>query len=226
MIKLIGVLIIVVGFALKLESIGIVMVAGIVTGLVGGMSIGEILRTLGGTFVANRYMSIFLMLLPVVAILERNGLKETAAKAISKIKNASPGKVILSYGYVRTILAAFNVSFGGVAGFVRPVVYPMAEGAVENTGNDLEEKDADEIKAMAGAIENVTWFFGQVLFIAGSGILLVKGTLEPLGYEVDPLSCVKAEIPVAILALVITTIYFNILDKRMMKKYTNKQSNE
>jgi uncharacterized membrane protein len=219
-IKLIGVLIIVVGFALKLNSIGIVMTAGIVTGLVGGLSLGDILRTLGSTFVANRYMSIFLMLLPVVAVLERNGLKETAAKLIGKIKNASPGKVIISYGVIRTILAAFNVSFGGVAGFVRPVIYPMAVGSIENTGQKLSEEDADDIKGMAAASENVTWFFGQVLFIAGAGVLLVKGTLEQLGYEIVPLECVKAEIPVCILAIVVSSIYFSVIDKKIMKKYS------
>ncbi|MEG0051490.1 MAG: DUF969 family protein, partial [Terrisporobacter sp.] len=60
MIKLIGILIIVVGFALRLNAIAIVMAAGIVTGLVGGMSIPEILATLGDTFVANRYMAMFI----------------------------------------------------------------------------------------------------------------------------------------------------------------------
>lgn len=36
MIKLIGVLIIVIGFALKLDTIAVVLIAGIATGLVGG----------------------------------------------------------------------------------------------------------------------------------------------------------------------------------------------
>lgn len=29
------------------------------------------------------------------------------------------------------VFAAFNVSFGGVAGFVRPVIMPMTIGAIE-----------------------------------------------------------------------------------------------
>jgi uncharacterized membrane protein len=47
MIKLIGVLIIVVGFALKLDAIGIVIIAGVVTGLVSGISFPQILDILG-----------------------------------------------------------------------------------------------------------------------------------------------------------------------------------
>ncbi|GAA0739999.1 DUF969 domain-containing protein [Clostridium oceanicum] len=220
MIRLIGVLIIIVGFALGLDAIGIVMGAGLVTGLVGGMSINDILTTLGGTFVASRYIALFLITLPVIAVLERNGLKQSAANFIAKIKNATPGKVIISYGFVRIILAAFNVSVGGVAGFVRPIVYPMATGSIENEGHKLDEKDADEIKGLASSSENVTWFFGQVLFIAGAGILLVKSTLEPLGYSIDPLQAVKAEIPVAISALVLSSLYTYFKDRKMMKKYT------
>ena len=44
-----------------------------------------------------------------------------AAQLIGKVKNATPGMVIALYGVMRLVSAAFNVSFGGVAGFVRPV---------------------------------------------------------------------------------------------------------
>lgn len=219
MIKLIGVLIVIVGFALKFNSIAIVMVAGFVTALVGGMSIPEFLTVLGKTFVSTRYMAMFIMIIPVIGVLERNGMKQSAAKAIGKIKNASPGKVISAYAVFRTIFAAFNVSFGGVAGFVRPVVYPMAVGAIEETGNEVTEEDDEDIKGMCGAIENVTWFFGQVLFVAGAGILLVKSTLDPLGYEVTEIKGVLAEIPVAIVAVVLACVLFLRKDKKMMKKY-------
>lgn len=219
MIKLIGVLIVIIGFALRFNSIGIVIIAGFITSLVAGMSIPEFLTLLGKTFVGTRYMAMFIMIIPVIGVLERNGMKQSAAKAIGKIKNATPGKVIAAYAVFRTIFAAFNVSFGGVAGFVRPVVYPMAVGAIEETGNEVSEKDDEDIKGMCGAIENVTWFFGQVLFVAGAGVLLVKGTLDPLGYEVIPIDSVKAELPVAIVAVVVACTLFLIKDKKIMKNY-------
>lgn len=45
-IKLIGIVIVIIGFALKFDTLATVVVAGIVTGLVGGMSIMDILSTL------------------------------------------------------------------------------------------------------------------------------------------------------------------------------------
>lgn len=222
MIKLIGILIIVVGFALKFNAIAIVMSAGIVTGLVGGMSITDILTTLGETFVANRNMAIFVMTIPVVAMLEKNGLKQVAENLMKKMKKASPGLIATVYTIGRGFLAAFNISFGGVVGFIRPVMNPMAEASVEKLGVKLEEEDRDTIKAMNTAAENISWFFGQALFVAGSGLLLVISTLEPFGYVVDPIKAVRAEIPVFILAVIFGGIYFMIMDRKIMKKYKEK----
>ena len=75
---LIGILIIIVGFALKFNTIAVVIVSGIVTGLIADMSISEILTTLGQTFVQKREMSLFLLTLPVIGLCERYGLKEKA----------------------------------------------------------------------------------------------------------------------------------------------------
>lgn len=77
-IKLIGIVIIVAGFALKLDVLAVVIVSGIVTGLVSGLDIIEILEILGESFVNNRLMSIFLIIFPIIAIIERYGLKERA----------------------------------------------------------------------------------------------------------------------------------------------------
>ncbi|WP_024620772.1 DUF969 domain-containing protein [Metaclostridioides mangenotii] len=219
MIKLIGILIIVVGFALKFNSIAIVMAAGIVTGLVGGMSITDILTTLGETYVANRYMAIFIITLPVVGVLEKNGLKQVAGDLVKKMSKATPGILAIGYTIIRGFLAAFNVSFGGVAGFIRPVISPMSEASVEKYGKKLEPRDLDEIKGMNSAAENVSWFFGQVLFIAGSGILLVKSTLDPAGYTIDPVAAVRAEVPVFIIAVIVSAFFFMMTDRKIMKKY-------
>ena len=58
-IKLIGIVIIVVGFALKLDVLAVVIISEIVTGLVSWLGIIEILKILGEFFVNNRLMSIF-----------------------------------------------------------------------------------------------------------------------------------------------------------------------
>ena len=91
---LIGIVIIVVGFVLKLDVISVVLIAGFATGLAGGKSIIEILDIIGKGFVENRYMSLFFTTLIVIGIMERNGLKEKAADGIRKIRGASAGLVI------------------------------------------------------------------------------------------------------------------------------------
>ena len=77
-IKLIGVLIVIVGFILKLDTLAVVVVAGLATGLVAGMSPMKILETLGTAFITNRTATLFILTLPVIGICERNGLKDKA----------------------------------------------------------------------------------------------------------------------------------------------------
>ena len=89
LIKLLGVLIVIVGFALKLDSILIIFLALITTGIVGGLGVDGLLETIGTNFVANRSMAIFIMILLVTGTLERNGLREAAANLIRKVKSDS-----------------------------------------------------------------------------------------------------------------------------------------
>ncbi len=95
------------------------------------------------------------------------------AQLIGKVKNATPGMVIALYGVMRLVFAAFNVSFGGVAGFVRPVIMPMAVGAIEASGHEPNDEYVEELKGMASGMENAAWFFGQVLFVGTADAPLV-----------------------------------------------------
>lgn len=223
MIKLLGVLIVIVGFALGINAIAIIMIAALVTALVGGLGIVGLLDTLGASFIANRSMSIFIIVLLLTGTLERNGLKEAAAELIGKMKNVTSGMLVGAYGIMRVILAAFNVGLGGVAGFVRPVLMPMAVGAIETTGNTPNEEHVEALKGMGSGMENVTWFFGQVLFIGGAGGLLVQATLKTLGINVSLIDLAKVQIPVAIFATIVTAVYYYILDKKMFSKYYGKK---
>ena len=164
LIKLLGVLIVIVGFALKLDSILIIFLALIATGIVGGLGVGGLLETIGTNFVANRSMAIFIMILLVTGTLERNGLREAAANLIRKVKSATAGKLVAVYGMLNALFGAFNVSFGGVAGFIRPVLLPMIEGAISNKEGKANEDHVEEAKGLAVAMQNFTWFFFQVLF--------------------------------------------------------------
>ena len=152
-LKLIGIAIIVLGFALKFDVLATVLLAGLVTGIVAGMDIPHILSILGESFVSNRLMSIFLIIFPVIAIIERYGLKERAAYLIGKIRNASAGKVLAIYMVVRTAASAFNVRIGGHVQFVRPLILPMSEAAAKvSKHGELSEQEVDELKGHAAAV--------------------------------------------------------------------------
>ena len=71
---------------------------------------------------------------------------------------------------------------------------------------------------MAAGMENVAWFFGQVLFVGTSGMRLVQGTMADLVYTVDLPQLAAIQIPVAVVAVVVTTIYYAICDKKLTKE--------
>ena len=128
MIRLIGILIIVIGFVRKYNPIAVVLIAGIVTGLVSGMGMIKILDVLGTTFVNTRYMTLFLLTLPVIGILEKNGLRERAVTLIKSMKSVTTGRVLIIYTFFRELAAAFSLRLGGHVQFIRPLVQPMAQG--------------------------------------------------------------------------------------------------
>ena len=222
---LIGILIVIVGFALKLNTIAVVISAGIITGLVSGMSFVEVLNIIGKTFVEKREMCLFLLTLPVIGLCERYGLKEKAIILIKKVKGLSTGKLISSYLFIRELSSAMSVKLGGHPQFVRPLINPMAQGSAIAKYGEIDSKSEDLIKASAAASDNYGNFFGQNVFLANSGVLLISGTLETLGYSVDTLQIAKASIPVAIIALILGIIQNYYLDKKLdMNNIKNKKS--
>ena len=216
-IKLIGVLIIIIGFMLKLDTIAVVLVAGLATGLVAGMGFVEILEVLGGAFVSTRYMTLLLLTLAVVGILERNGLRERAEMCISKLKGATCGKVLSIYVVIRTIAAILSLRIGGHVQFIRPLVYPMAKGAAEKEGKLTVELD-EELKGHVNAVENYGNFYGQNGFIASSGVLLIVGTLKELGISnIEAYSVAKASLIMAVLSVIISIIRNYMFDMKIKR---------
>lgn len=221
MISLIGIVIILIGFIRKYNPIAGVLTAGIVTGLVSGINFIKILDILGSTFVNTRYMSLFLITLPVIGILERYGLRERAITLINSIKSVTTGKVLIIYTFFRELAAVFSLRLGGHVQFIRPLVHPMAQGAAEKNFQNLDELDEDKIKGYSAAAENYGNFFGQNVFPAAGGVLLIVGTLETAGITVLPLDISKAAIPIAITAFLYSIIQNIILDIKLKKKYRN-----
>ena len=160
MIKLIGVALIAAGFALRVNTLLVVLAAGLATGFAAGFSLNEIMAMIGKYFSDNRAMTLpIVLMLPVVGLLERYGLKERAEVLIRRSKAATAGRVILLYTAVRQISISLGVSIGGHAGAVRPLVAPMAEAAARGRGGELSAASVVQIRAHAAAGENIGGVF-------------------------------------------------------------------
>lgn len=217
MIKLIGILIIIIGFIIKFDTIAVVLIAGLVTGLVSGMSLTEIISIIGTEFVKNRYMTLFFLTLPVIGILENYGLKERAGTLISRFKSASAGRILSAYQLMREIAVSTGISgLGGHVQFVRPLIHPMAAAAAEKNGK-LTEEEAEQLKGNAAAAENFGNFFAQNVFPASGGVLLMLGALNASGYPVKETDLALASIPVAVIAFIVAVIKFTLMDKKFKK---------
>lgn len=226
MIKLIGVLIIIIGLILKFDTLGVVIVAGVSTGLVSGLGFFEILSVIGEAFISTRYMSIFLLTLPVIGILENHGLQERASIIIKNMKSMTAGKVLSVYTFIRMGAAALSLRLGGHVQFIRPLINPMAYVASSSKHPNITEKQEEKIKGYAAASENFGNFFGQNVFVASGGVLLVVGTLEQFNIKVTPLEVSKSAIPVMIIAFIYALIQFYIMDKKIEKVLSSKNENK
>lgn len=222
--ELIGIFIIILGFALKLDTIAVVVTAGVATGLVADMGIIEILDTLGDAFITNRTTCLFMLIIPIIGLCERYGLKEKAIMLIKKVSGLSTGILLSGYTFLREATIAMGVTLGGHPQFVRPLVSPMAEGAAVAKYGKLDDKDLDTIRAYAAASDNLGNFCAQNLFLANAGILLIVSTLEAQGIKVDALELCKAAIPVAVIALVLWIGQNMLLDKKLNKKYGSRNN--
>src|SRR4029079_17314720 len=155
-LPLLGIALVVLGFALRFNPLLVVAVAAIVTGLLGHMPFLKVLGTLGHGFTENRYVSIIWIVLPVIGLLERYGLQERARALIADMRGATAGLLLIVYlGFRQIISALWLTSVAGQAQTVRPLVAPMAVAAAEKQHGELDEKTADHVMAMAAATDNV-----------------------------------------------------------------------
>lgn len=222
MIKLIGVLIVAIGFIFKIETLFTVLVAGIATGIVAGLDINQILTILGESFVANRAVSLFILTLPVIGILERYGLRQRAVYLIEKLGKLTAGGVLSIYMLARQVAGALSIRMSGHPQFVRPLVNPMSQAAAISKHKELEDDDEEAIKALSAASENYGNFFGQNLFAGSSGVLLIASTLSEQGFKVSELEIAKASIIMAIVAFLISALQNYLFDKKLNRKYGHK----
>jgi uncharacterized membrane protein len=233
-LKLIGVAVVVVGFALRWRVTGVVLAAGIVTGLVAWMPLvgnaerAGILDTLGQAFANGRIITLFVLALPAIGLSERYGLQEQARRLILKIRAATVGRLQVVYQIFRVIVVGLGIRLGsGHVTFSRPLVVPMAMGAAgleEETDRELPE--TERVKAACGASENYGNFYGQNLFFGAAGVALVVTTLKEHGIEVRPQQVAYWAIPIAITSVALGVVQFGLLDRWLARRKAKRAEDE
>ncbi|WP_028970846.1 DUF969 domain-containing protein [Sphingomonas sp. URHD0057] len=216
---LLGILLVVVGFALRMNPMLVVTGSAIVTGLLGGMDPVTVIATFGKAFNDNRIIAIVWIVLPVIGLLERFGLQQQAAALIRRMRNATVGRLLILYLIYRQATAAIGLqSTAGQAQTVRPLVAPMALAAAEKEHGALDDKTAEKVKAMSAATDNVGLFFGEDIFIAIGSIVLIQQILATHGYDIEPLHLALWAIPSAIGAFLIHSARLLWFDRKLRRR--------
>lgn len=213
---LIGIGVIVVGFLARLNPLLVVTAAALVTGVIAGKAPVEVVAAFGKAFNQNRFVTILWLLLPVIGLLERQGLQQQAKRLIMSIRAATTGRLLMAYFVFRQLTAALGLmSIAGHAQTVRPLIAPMAEGAAEARFGVLTEPMRRLARAYAAATDNTAVFFGEDIFLAIASIAVITGVLNSEGVHVQPLQLAVWAIPTAILALLVHFARLWLLDRRL-----------
>ncbi len=216
---LIGIAVVVLGFALRINPLLVIVAAALASGIAAGLAPLAVIAAFGKAFNANRYVSAPWIILPVIGLLERAGLRERARDLIAASARATTGRILLAYLVLRQLTSAVGLTaIGGHAQTVRPLVAPMAEAAAARADPEITEAGRQRIRALAAATDNVGMFFGEDIFLAVASILLIKGFLEANNIIVQPLELSVWAIPTAIAALLIHGFRLLRLDRKAPPK--------
>ena len=186
---LLGILVVVIGFVLRYNPVIVVVIAGLVSGLLAGKSVPDLLALLGASFVSNRALLLFALTLPTIGLLERAGLREHAHAWIARLRGLTLARLLVGYLGVRQILSMLGLTnVGGHAQTVRPLLAPMSEAAAEKTlGTPLDHGQRQRVFALDAATDNIGLFFGEDVFVAIGAVLLIQGFYAQNGIVLEPL---------------------------------------
>lgn len=221
---LLGIAVLVIGFASGINPLIVIVATALTTGLAAGLAPLHIIAALGKAYNDSRYVSIIWLVLPVIGLLEREGLQERARILISGVRAATVGRLLIGYLVLRQITTALGLtSLCGQAQTVRPLIAPMAEAAAEVRFGPISDRLRYLIRAYAASADNVGAFFGEDIFIAVSSILLIKGFLQHSGFDIPPLRLSVWAIPTAVMAFIIHGFRLWRLDARLKRLAREKQ---
>ena len=227
-----GIALVVGGFLLRLNPLLVVVTGALATGVLGAIAHGapltldalggalvSTLKTLGKAYNTNRTITLIWLILPLIGLLEREGLQERARNLISRIGAATVGGILMTYFVIRQLTAACGLtSMMGHAQTVRPLLAPMAEAALEKEAGPAPDKVRERVRAWCAAADNIAVFYGEDIFIAIGAVLLIVGTMKNFGVNAAPLAISLWAIPTAICALVIHGARLLMFDRRLKRE--------
>ncbi len=218
MIKLIGILLIAVGFGFRVNALVVVLAAGVVTGLAAGFPLHEVVAMMGKFFVDNRGLTLpIVLMLPVVGLLEKHGLQERIAALMRQARAATAGRILWLYQALRGGFSVLGISLGSHAGMVRPLIVPMAEGAAKARG-ELDDAARGRVRAHGAASENVGNFFSDDILVAVGALLLVKSFFDAAGVVVTLEQIKLWSVPTALWVIFIGWWRYRALDRWLKKR--------
>jgi uncharacterized membrane protein len=216
---LLGIAVIVIGFALRFNAVPVVVCAALVSGLLAHMHWPQLLALLGKSFIASRMLLLFVLTLPAIGLLEHAGLREHAQQWMGQLRGLTLARLLIGYLLLRQLLAMLGLTgVAGAAQTVRPLLAPMGEAAAEKIHPDLSDADRDEVRAVAAATDNIGRFFGEDVFIALGAVLLIQGFYAQHGIELTPLSIALWALPTAIAAFVIQSLRVYLFQRRLARR--------
>jgi len=189
------------------------------SGWFAGLSPLQVVAAFGKAFNENRFVSTAYLVLPLVGMLERAGLRERAAAIIGGLRGVSVGRLLVGYMVFRQLTTAIGLMpIAGQAQTIRPLVAPMAEAAAEVRDGAPDDATRHAIRAMAAATDNVAVFFSEDIFVAMGSVLLMVGFLTSSKIVLDPLRLSVWAIPTALSAFAIHAARLMLFDRRLAGK--------
>jgi uncharacterized membrane protein len=94
---LIGIIIVILGFALRFNPLVVVTLAGLITGLTSGLDLPAVISDFGTAYVQNYHMALIWLALPIIGLLERSGLREQVQRLVTRTHSASVSRILSLY---------------------------------------------------------------------------------------------------------------------------------
>lgn len=217
---LLGIAIVIIGFVRRYNPVAVVISAGIISGLLAGKTIGQLLELLGTSFLSNRALLLYALTLPAIGLLERAGLREHVHAWILRLHGMTLARLLVGYLGLRQLLSMMGLT--NVAGHpqtVRPLLAPMSEAAAEKTVGELDHDSRQKLLAMDAATDNIGLFFGEDVFVAIGAVLLIQGFYAQNGIVLEPLHIALWALPTAIAAFVIHGIRILLFQRALQAKH-------